>query len=79
MSLFKKQKPVIKVISVKHEIRDVEEMYTTHISSYVNNKENIKTKKVNFTIVLGSKDGELFTKEFNGSWDLRDIKKWEDL
>ncbi len=74
MSLFKKHKPVINVISIRHEVRDVEE---STLSSYVENRKN--NKKVKFTIVLASKDGELFTKEFNGQWDLSDIKKWEEL
>lgn len=41
-------------------------------------EETITTEKgVDTTIALVMKNGELFTKEFNGHWDLEDIKSWE--
>ncbi len=80
MNVFSK-KPVIRVISVKHEVRRVTENETTTYGGY-GGGGTTKSKTVeecNYTIVLLSRDGELMTREFNGKWDLTDIKCWEDL
>jgi hypothetical protein len=72
-----KPKPVIKVLAVKEEKRDV---ITTESERYYGAGNQSKETKVksSFTIVLFTKDGALMTREFNGAWDLTDIKKWED-
>ena len=85
MSLFKKEdaitekKPSIQVLKVKTEKRDVkiEEHSSFGHGGFLNKDKTIK--KCSYTIVLMVKDGELCTREFNGDWNLTDIKKWEDL
>lgn len=75
-----KHKPKILVIKAQTDTRDVEvsEAYYMGYDSGRNNKTTT-TKKVPYTTVLMSKDGELCTREFNGDWDVDDIKAWEDL
>lgn len=72
------QEPIIKVIKIKEDTRDVEiEEYTNYGYSHSTRKTK-KIKKSPFTTVLYTKDGELYTREFNGEWDLEDIKHWEE-
>jgi len=78
MGLFKK-KPAIQVIKIRHEKRDVENSVTNTFGYDTSRKTVSNKQKVDMTIVLLAVDGELTYKEFNGKWDLDDIKKWEDL
>lgn len=75
-------KPKINVLKVQTEIRSVTvKEESSYHSSYISSKsheKSTKSEKVNFTIVLFVKDGELYTREFNGKWDLEDVKKWEE-
>lgn len=84
MGLFGKieEEPSIRVICVKHETREVKEVTKDHESFFgAGSKYNTSTKeyKHEITIVLLAKDGELTYREFNGHWDLSDVKKWEDI
>lgn len=80
VSIFKRNKPTIVVIDVKNEIREVsEERMISSGLGYGYTQDKKTADNVNYTIVLFTKDGELMTREFNGKWDLTDIKKWEDL
>jgi hypothetical protein len=84
MGFFKSIKPEIKVISVKHEKRTFTESDDFSDFSYgtlghQTSRNNTKTYTHNVTIVLLAKDGELTYKEFNGKWDLDEVKKWEEL
>ncbi len=77
---WRNQKHIIKVLKVKDDVRDVEIVEYCNSYGYVGGGKS-KTKKIKkspFTVVLYTKDGELYTREFNGEWDLNDIKHWEE-
>lgn len=75
-----KKKPVIKVLGVKNEVRKVK---TNNYTSYGHSLGSFEKKDVEkekyVTVVLFSKNGELGTREFNGKWNIDDIKTWEEL
>ncbi len=73
------QKPIIKVIKVKDDVRDENIEEYTNYGYGTSSTKTKKIKKVPFTTVLYVKDRELYTREFNGKWDMSDIKHWEDL
>lgn len=75
--MFKRRKSV-QVLKVKHEQRTITEITKTGDYRYSSTFEK-ESKEVNITIVLCVVDGELVTREFNGSWSLDDVKKWEEL
>lgn len=76
----KPERPQVQVIKVRNETRDVvDEETQSYMYAGGRSTKTKTTKKCGFTIVLLAKDGELCTKEFNGKWDLSDIKNWEDL
>lgn len=73
-----KRKRKIEVLKVRNEVREVEK--TDTVTGYMGGSTKTETtKKVNVTIVLAVIDGELVTREFNGKWEMADIKKWEEL
>lgn len=74
-----KKKPVIKVIKVKTEKREFEDTVSSHYSFGAGSSSETNKHTKNVTTVLGSINGELATREFNGSWDMEDIKTWEEL
>lgn len=82
--MFRRTKPAstIKVLAVKTAVRKFEEESTVYdgYSHYQGRSASTKKKYSHpVTTVLLSKDGELLTREFNGDWNLKDIKNWEDL
>lgn len=74
-----KKKPVIKVIAVTHETREIKTEVSMVRHYSVGHEDRKSTEKINYTIILASKDGELFTREFNGKWSLEQIKSWEEI
>lgn len=81
--MFKKRPSDLKVIAVQTEKRKFKDgKFERRWVDYQGRHEDISsdTKEYthNVTIVLVIKDGEMYTKEFNGSWDLEDVKKWEE-
>lgn len=79
------RKPVAKlqVIAVQSEKRDFEEENKEwDLQTYHGRSDRGKTETKRYshyvTIVLVVKDGEMYTKEFNGKWDLKDVKQWEN-
>lgn len=70
----------IQVIKTRNETREIIEEENQYFDYRGGRAEKKKTtKKVNVTIVLAVINGELVTREFNGKWDMEDVKKWEDL
>ena len=72
----------IKVIKVQHTKRTIEETKNETYGDYTqyNRREKTETKTlkdVDITIVLFTQNGVLSVREFNGHWDLKDIKNWE--
>lgn len=72
--MFKKNK--VQVIKVKHETRDIEtrESWSGGYISLSSHSKTVTHKKVKYTIVLFIKNGELYSKEFNGEWNMDDVK-----
>ena len=80
--MFKKKKDEIKVIKVQHSKRTITE--TSEISNFggYSSREKTDTKevsKVDITSVLYTRNGVLSVREFNGKWNLTDIRGWEDI
>ena len=72
----------LQVIAVQSEKRGFKEgKYEKRISSYQGRVEDVSSDTKEYshyvTIVLVVKGGEMYTKEFNGKWDLKDVKEWE--
>lgn len=79
MTLFK-NKSVVQVLKVQTSKRDVTSEDVTDYSYGGARRTTTKTvKNCEFTTVLLVKDGELCTREFNGSWNVSDLKKWEEI
>lgn len=75
-----KPKSVLKVIAVQTEVREFEDIeYEPDYRGFHTSRSKESKHKHPVTIVLLSRDGELLTREFNGNWNLEDIKSWEDL
>lgn len=70
---------VIAVQSEKRSFKDKEKSVTSYYNRADTVKEDSKEYSHYVTIVLVVKNGEMYTKEFNGKWDLQDVKKWEEL
>ena len=81
--MFKSKKhQKLQVIAVQSEKREFKEgKYEKCIRDFQGKVEDSSqdTKEYSHyvTIVLVVKGGEMYTKEFNGTWDLKDVKEWE--
>ncbi len=71
--MFKKAKPVIKIVKIKQETKDV--TVKTEDTGYMMRGTSKRTEVAkDLTRVLLTVDGELQVREFNGHWDEKDLK-----